>query len=346
MLRQALDDVRQLGADHETTLAARANVGNQRGLAGDVTGALFDLEITTDRCLAVLGTHRRDGRMRAYWLDRSGDCAAALAVYERLWPHAVSALGPEHPTTVSIRHSYSDIREWTDNPGGAVRAYSEIKAANARTLGPDHPNITAASTSLEYWRTQVSDLADMAHDIYADEQLHGSDNDELSEEQRIRVADAVAELIGGFDSEIDGVVELHTILAALTRERGPDDPEVLDTRDALAGQKLTAGDIAGGLADCESLISDFTRVYGPTDRRTFRVRRHHAFALDHTASGSSARIAALEVLLADELSALGPDDPVTMQTRMYLVGSKKQAAELRAVLIRSACSEPSTQTSP
>ncbi|WP_454231244.1 tetratricopeptide repeat protein [Mycolicibacterium fortuitum] len=335
-LRQALDYVRQLGADHETTLAARANLGNQRGLAGDVTGALLDLEITTDRCLAVLGTDNTvtvaTAGMRAYWLDRSGDRAAALAAYERLWPLAVSTLGPEHPTTVSIRHSYSDIRDWTDNPGGAVHAYEEILAANTRNLGPDHPNTTGAAATLGHWRTELNDLADMAHDIYADEQLHGSGNDELSEEQRNRVDDAVAELIGGFDSAIDGVVELHTILAALTRERGPDDPEVLDTRSALAGQKLAAGDIAGGLADYEILISDLTRVYGPTDRQTFRARRHHAFALDHTASGISARIAALEVLLADELSALGPEDPVTMQTRMYHAGSKKQAAELRAVL--------------
>ncbi len=32
-LRQVLDHVHRLGADHETTLAARANLGNQRGLA-------------------------------------------------------------------------------------------------------------------------------------------------------------------------------------------------------------------------------------------------------------------------------------------------------------------------
>lgn len=335
-LRQALDCVRQLGPDHETTLAARANLGNQRGLAGDVTGALLDLESTTDRCLALLGTDNTvtvaTAGMRAYWLDRSGDRAAALDVYERLWPLAVSTLGPDHLTTVSIRHSYSDIRDWTDNPGGAVNAYEEILAANTRNLGPDHPNTTAAATTLEYWRTALNDLADMARDIYADEELHESGNDELSQEQRITVDDAVAELIGGFDSEVDGVVELHTVLATLTRERGPDDREVLDTRGALAGQKLTAGDIAGGLADYETLISDLTRVYGPADRQTFQARRDHAFALDHSTHGIGARIAALEVLLADELSALGPDDPVTLQTRMYLAGSKKQAAELRAVL--------------
>lgn len=335
-LRQVLDHIRRLGPDHETTLAARANLGNQRGLAGDPIAALVDLEITTDRCVAVLGadntaTLAATG-MRAYWLARNACHDAALADYEQLWPRAVSKLGPDHLTTVSIRHSYSDIRDWTDNPGGAVHAYEEILAANTRNLGPDHPNTTAAATTLEYWRTALNDLADMARDIYTDEELHESGNNELSREQRIKVDDDVAELVGGFDSEVDGVVELHAVLATLTRERGPDDREVLDTRGALAGQKLTAGDIAGGLADYETLISDLTRVYGPADRQTFQARRDHAFALDHSTDGIGARIAALEVLFADELSALGPDDPVTLQTRMYLAGSKNQAAELRAVL--------------
>lgn len=336
-LRQVLDHVRELGPDHETTLAARANLANQRGLADDPITALVDLEITTDRCVAVLGADNTvtlaAAGMLAYWLARNGDRDAALTEYERLWPRAVSKLGPDHLTTVSIRHSYSDIRDWADNPGGAVQAYEEILAANTGNLGPDHPNTTAAATTLEYWRTALNDLADMARDIYADEELHESGNDELSREQHVKVDDAVAELIGGFDSEVDGVVELHTVLATLTRERGPDDREVFDTMGALAGQKLTAGDIAGGLTDYESLISDLTRVYGPADRQTFQARRDHAFALDHSARGIGARIAALEVLLADELSALGPEDPVTLLTRMYLAGSKKQAAELRAVLV-------------
>jgi hypothetical protein len=270
--------------------------------------------------------------MRAYWLVRSGDHAAALAAYERLWPLTVSTLGPDHPTTVSIRHSYSDIRDWTDNPGGAVQAYEEILDANIGNLGSDHPNTTAAAATLDHWRTAVDDLADMARDIYRDEERRESGSDELDAEQQLRVDDGVAEVIGGVDSEVDGVVELHTVLAALIRERGSDDPEVFDTRDALAGQKLIAGDIGGGLADYESLISDLTRVYGPADRQTFAARRRQAFALDHSARGISARIGALEVLLADELSALGPDDPVTMQTRMYLAGSRKQASELHAVL--------------
>lgn len=335
-LRQVLDHVHQLGADHETTLAARANLGNQRGLAGDLTAALVDLEITTDRCIAVLGTDNTitlaAAGMRAYWLARSGDRSAAIAAYERLWPNAVSLLGPDHPTTVSIQHSYSDIRDWTDNPGGAVNTYEEILAANTRNLGLDHPNTTAAATTLEHWRTEVDDLAEMARDIYADQERYESGNDTLTHEQQMRVDTAIAEVIGSHDSAIDGVVELQTELAALTRDRGPDDPEVLDTRSALAGQKLTAGDIAGGLSDYKNLISDLARIYGPADRQTFKARRHQAFALDHTSQGINARIAALDILLTDELSALGPDDPVTLQTRMYLAGSRGLPDELHAVL--------------
>jgi hypothetical protein len=75
----------------------------------------------------------------------------------------------------------------------------------------------------------------------------------------------------------------------------------------LADQKLLAGDIDGGLADYAALVNDRSRVYGPAHQQTFDARLRHAFALADAADGVSGRIAALEALLADQLSGLGPD---------------------------------------
>lgn len=334
--QRVLEYARQLGADHESTLSARANLGHQRGLAGDPIAALVDLEITSGRCRAVLGADNPTtvgvSGLCAYWLAISGDRAAALAVYERLWPHAVHILGPDHLTTLSIRNGYSDLRDWTDNPGGAVAAYQELLDAYTAVLGPEDPTTTAVAAALERWRIEVADLTDMARDIYTDMELNESGVDELSEDQRRKVDDQVEGFISADQSPVDGVVELQTDVDDMTRERGPDDPRVLDVRRMLAGQKIIAGDVDGGLADYEAVIADHTRVLGGAHTQTFQARREQAFALDHSAGGVRARIDALESLVADQISTLGPDDPLTMQTRMYLAGSQNNIAELETVL--------------
>jgi hypothetical protein len=331
-----LDFMRQLGADHERTLTARASLGHTRGLEGDPVAALVDLEIATDRCVAVLGAEHPTtlvvADMRAYWLAGSGDRAGAVVAYERLWPQAVRVLGPDHLTTVEIRHRYCEFRDWTGNFGGAVEAYEELLAAYTRIHGSDHPTTAAVAAKLEEWRFDVEFFADVARDDAIAEALEESGGEPLSEEQLEAIDDDVEELMDAEQSAADGVVELQGWVDKETRERGPDDPRVLDTRRALAGQKITAGDIDGGLADYEAVIADHIRVLGPTHTQTFEARVNQAFALDHTADGIRARIAALESLVADEISALGPDDPITMTTRRYLAGAQKSAAELESVL--------------
>jgi hypothetical protein len=100
----------------------------------------------------------------------------------------------------------------------------------------------------------------------------------------------------------------------------------------LADQKLLAGDIDGGLADYAALVNDRSRVYGPAHQQTFDARLRHAFALADAADGVSGRIAALEALLDDQLSGLGPDDPLTMTTPMHLAHSHRSDTELQTVL--------------
>lgn len=334
--QQVLACVRSFGADHETTLSARANLGHQRGLAGDPIAALVDLEIASGRCLSVLGADHPTtvgvSGLRAYWLGQSGDRAAALAAYDTLWPQAVHTLGADHLTTLSIRHGYSDLRDWADSPGSAVAAYEGLLAAYTRVLGPGHAITATVAENLERWRVEVADLAGTAREIYTDMELHESGGDTLSEDQRRRVDDQVEAVISAEQSDVEGVVELQTDVDELTRDRGPDDPEVLKARRMLAGQKMVAGDIEGGLADYQAVVTDHGRVLGPTHIQTFETRREQAFALDQSADGVGARIAALEELVADQLSALGPYDPITMQTRMYLAGSRNNVAELETVL--------------
>ncbi|PBA68874.1 hypothetical protein CKJ76_25995 [Mycobacterium avium] len=270
--------------------------------------------------------------LRAYWLGQTGDRAAALAAYDKLWPQAVRTLGADDLTTLSILHGYNDIQDWTDSPGSAVAAYERLLTAYTRALGPDHERTAAVAEALERWRVEVADLADTARGIYTGMELRESGRDTLSEDQRRRVDDQVEAFISAEQSDVEGVVDLRTDVDELTRERGPDDPDVLKARRMLAGQKMVVGDIEGGLADYHAVVTDLARVLGPTHVQTFEARREQAFALDHSADGVRARIAVLEELVADQLSALGPHDPITMETRMYLAGSRNDTAELETVL--------------
>jgi hypothetical protein len=129
------------------------------------------------------------------------------------------------------------------------------------------------------------------------------------------------------------VVELELYAAQDAAELGPYDPQTLETRRLLADQKLLAGDIEGGLTDYNALISDCTRVYGPTHEHTFEARRHHAFALERTDEGIGGRTSALRELLAQCMSARGPDDPLTMRLRVDVaVYCDRSRAELDRVL--------------
>lgn len=179
--QQVLACVRAFGADHETTLSARANLGHRRGLAGDPIAALVDLEIASGRCLSVPGADNATTvgttGLRAYWLGQTGDRAAALAAYDKLWPQAVRTLGADDLTTLSILHGYNDIRDWTDSPGSAVAAYEGLLTAYTRVLGSDHERTATVAEALERWRVEVADLADTAREIYTDMELRESGRD-------------------------------------------------------------------------------------------------------------------------------------------------------------------------
>jgi hypothetical protein len=107
-----------LGPDDRDTLAARANLAQWTGEAGEPAAArdlfaelLPDLE-------RVLGPDHPDTLVvrakLARWTGEAGDPASARDLYVALLPDVERVLGPDHPDTLAVR---SDLGHWTGAAG-------------------------------------------------------------------------------------------------------------------------------------------------------------------------------------------------------------------------------------
>ncbi|MFB8756202.1 tetratricopeptide repeat protein [Streptomyces nigra] len=125
-------------------------------------------------------------------------------------------------------------------------------------------------------------------------------------------------------------------IAALTREKGADDPEVLSARGQLATLRAEAGDHAGAVEILEALAVDAARVAGPDDKGTLGIRHNLAWLRAQTGDTAGAA-AAFRALCADQERVFGPDDPEVLDTRYelaWLQGDSGDAAGAVAAFTR------------
>jgi len=68
---------------------------------------------------------------------------------ERLLTDQIRVLGPDHPHTLTTRHSIA--RWWRGAAGGAVALLQQLLADYLRLLGPDHPKTLNTRNNLAWW---------------------------------------------------------------------------------------------------------------------------------------------------------------------------------------------------
>ena len=102
------------GAEHPDTLAARHNLADWTGAAGDATGA-------------------RD------------QFAALLPVRERV-------LGAEHPDTLATRADLARVTELAGDAAGARDQLAALLPILERVLGAEHPGTLAVRNNLAFWK--------------------------------------------------------------------------------------------------------------------------------------------------------------------------------------------------
>ena len=108
--------------------------------------------------------------------------------------------------------------------------------------------------------------------------------------------------------------QYRDILAARLRVQGPDHPETLTSRHAVAHEMAERGDHAGAEAEYRDVLAARLRVQGPDHPETLTAR--HAVAHEMAARGDHAGAEAeYRDVLAARLRLLGPDHPRTLTTR-------------------------------
>jgi tetratricopeptide (TPR) repeat protein len=196
----------------------------RRGEAGDVVGAVRDLESILAEQVRTLGADHPDALDTRTYLAKSrwraGDRAGAISDLESVLADQVRVLGRDHPKTLDTRAYLGRLRRYA---GDLARAISDLEsqlAQQVRSLGPDHPRTLGTRRTLAVFRRKAGDTAGAIRDF-------------------------------------------ESLLADQVRTLGADDPSTLETRGDLAWCRGRAGDTAGAIRDFENLLADQVRILGP-----------------------------------------------------------------------------------
>jgi hypothetical protein len=240
ILQQQGLDAREaiLGAEHPSTLAARAGLAYWTGQAGDAAAARDQYAALLPVLERVLGVEHLDTLTvcanLANWTGHAGDAAAARDQYAALLPVLERVSGAEHLLMLTARGTFA---RWTGEAGDAAVArdqYTALVPVRERVLGAEHPRTLVARADLAYWTGEAGDAA-AARDQYA----------------------ALMPVFG------------HVL--------GAEHPRTLDVRGHLARWTGQAGDAAAARDQYAALVPVRGRVSGAGHPRTLDARARLAY---------------------------------------------------------------------
>jgi hypothetical protein len=249
-------------------------------------------------------------------LGEAGLLDSAMAAAARLLDQALAHLGPEHPTTLTIR---ADLAYWKGEAGdlaGAAEVLEALLVDQQRILGPEHPDTLSTRASLAARRGQAGDpagTAEVLEDLLADYlRLLGPEHpDTLSTRNNI------AYWRGEAGDPVGAAEAFKNLLGDYLHIVGPDAPETLTARHNLARWRAEAGDPTGAAEVLVDLLADRERVLGPEHPHTLSTRAN--LAARRGEAGDAARaVEAFERLLGDYLRIVGSDHPDALSTRANL----------------------------
>jgi Tetratricopeptide repeat len=273
---------------------------------------------------AVLLPHARavldltsDGMWQiARYLGFSGSHPAARDLFGLIADADSDAYGPEHPDTLTARHS---LAYWTGRAGDASGARDQLAVLlpiSERVLGPEHPDTLATRNQLAAWTGRAGD-ASGARDQLAvllpiSERVLGPEHPDTlaTRNQLARWTGRAGDAAGARD-------QLAVLLPIRERVLGPEDPEPLGTRHDLAYWTGEAGDAAGARDQVAVLLPIFEQVLGPEHPDTPATRHDLAVWTGRAGDAAGARNQ-LAVLLPIREQVLGPEHPETLTARHNL----------------------------
>ncbi|AQZ64152.1 Putative ATP/GTP-binding protein [[Actinomadura] parvosata subsp. kistnae] len=259
----------RLGADHQDTLQARANVAGAYLKMGRLDQAIPLLEATlADQERALVFGPDNPGalntrNMLAMAHQDAGNLAKAIPLLEETLSGRERVLGRDDPATLISRLNLAAAHREAGDLGTAIPLLESTLADCERVLRPAHPDTLAVRHVLAT-AYQDAGLPRRAIEMYED------------------------------------TIAIQKVVL------GDDHPAVLISRDNLAGAYLKAGQPDRAVSLFEAVVADFERVLDPDHPDLFIARGNLADAYLRTGRPQEA-LPLLEATLADRMRVLSPD---------------------------------------
>ena len=269
-----------MGAEHPSTLTARASLARWTGEAGDAAAA-------RDQCATLLPVRERvlgaehphtlnDRAGLARWTGKAGDAAAARDQYATLLPVHERVLGAEHPHTLNVREG---LAYWTGEAGDAAAARDQFAAllpVRERVLGAEHPSTLNDRTSLARWTGEAGGAA-AARDQYATllpvrERVSGAEHPHT-----LNVREGLARWTGEAGDAAAARDQFAALLPVRERVLGAEHPSTLNDRASLARWTGEAGGAAAARDQFAALLPVRERVSGAEHPSTLNDRASLAY---------------------------------------------------------------------
>ena len=261
-------------------------------------------------------------------LDAAGLGGPAVAHWHALAAASERRLGAAHEDTLLAATRLASAALAVGQAADAAAIYQRVLDTQAAQLGPDHPQTIAARADYGTVLRHVGQAADsivILEGVLAAGDRHRGVIDSLA------VSDNLAAAYQAAGRQQEAIRLIERTLAERERLQGPDDPQTIRTRRALALACLAAGKAKDAITHGRRAVSGAERVLGTDHPDTLDAVTALASAY-HAARRLRDATALYERALASLERVRGADAPETIGVRGNLASAYHSAGRLASAL--------------
>jgi hypothetical protein len=248
----------------------------------------------------------------------AGDLRNAVQVGAQLLAALTETAGEHHPDTLIVAVLLAGWRYNIGDVSTALTTVRELIPPATQVLGWDHPSTLAARHIFACGDSALgvtpAEALPVWVALYGDEQrVFGSEH-----HSTLGARHQIGELRRQLGDRIGARDELMAAAYGIRRTLGDQHPESLAVQLTAAVCLGEAGDAAAAVAEFDRLIPLLTAVLGYDHQHTLLARHTRALWLTPGGQDPLEQVSDWEVLVDDEMRALGEHNPLTITGRQTL----------------------------
>ena len=259
-----------------------------------------------------------------------GEPGLSLPQSRRAYDLRTTALGPDHPDTLTSLNNVAGAYESAGDVRKAIPLYEDCLKRRTAALGPDHPDTLTSLNNVAGAYESAGDVR-KAIPLYEDclkrrTAALGPDHpDTLTSLNNVAGAYRAA-------GDVRKAIPLYEdCLKRRTAALGPDHPNTLTSLNNVAGAYRAAGDVRKAIPLYEDCLKRRTAALGPDHPDTLTSLNNVAGA--YRAAGDVRKAIPLyEDCLKRTTAALGPDHPNTLTSLNNVAGAYESAGDVRKAI--------------